>query len=133
MDKTPPLTREAILQELACLLGDKRTGTFFITTPMNTSCRFAVEAGRLTHGSHRRDLGLDAVRSLMAMDGGSCAFADNQVLAFSPAAAIDHTQAMECLGIQPLPPVPPPQKKDPRDMKKPSAGRRYYRGALIAD
>ena len=72
MERHSPLTLDQILTQLASVLGHKQTGTFYIATDNNTSCRFAVNAGKLTHCTHRRDQGAAALRSILDIQGGSC-------------------------------------------------------------
>ncbi len=82
MERHSPLTLAQILTRLARVLGHKQTGTFYIATDNNTSCRFAVESGKLTHCTHRRDQGNAAIHSLLETSGGSCSFSENQSIAF---------------------------------------------------
>lgn len=135
MERNSPLTLRQILARLSDILALKQTGTFFIATDQNTSCRFAIESGKLTRCTHRREQGLDAIQSLLEIGGGSCSFSENQFSPFRPEAAIDHLISLEMLEIQPQPPTPAPsvkpEKPEAKAEQKPTPTVRYYRGQPI--
>ncbi|MDQ5767026.1 hypothetical protein [Thiothrix subterranea] len=139
MEKHSPLSLAQILSHLASVLGYKQTGTFYIATDNNTSCRFAINAGKLTHCTHRRDQGQAALLSLLETTGGSCSFSENQSLPFRDSAALDHQASLTLLGIQPI--YPPRQEAMPQvsasleqrvakepPPSKPAVNNRFYRG-----
>jgi hypothetical protein len=132
MERHSPLTLEQILARLASVLGHKQTGTFYIATDNNTSCRFAVASGKLTHCTHRRDQGNAALQSLLETSGGSCSFSENQSIPFRVDAVIDHQASLGILGIHPILPSRPeplPQPTIPPEKPAPSpASSRFYRG-----
>lgn len=105
MEKHSPLTLPQILDKLARILALKQTGTFFIATDANTSCRFAIDSGKLTHCAHKRDQGIAAIHSLLETGGGSCSFSENQSIPFRPEATLPHPIGLALLGIQPV--IPP--------------------------
>ena len=121
MERHSPLTLDQILTQLASVLGHKQTGTFYIATDNNTSCRFAVNAGKLTHCTHRRDQGAAALRSLLDIQGGSCSFSENQSIPFRAEAMVDHQASLDCLGIQPIMPVKPVVVRLPVNIPPPKA------------
>lgn len=135
MERHSPLTLAQILTRLALVLGHKQTGTFYIATDNNTSCRFAVNAGKLTHCTHRRDQGDAAIHSLLATSGGSCSFSENQSIPFRADAVIDPLTTLEWLGIQPITPAKAEPASTPASIQPaiaplPSPPRsRFYRGA----
>lgn len=135
MERHSPLTLAQILTRLASVLGHKQTGTFYIATDNNTSCRFAVESGKLTHCTHRRDQGNAAIVSLLETSGGSCSFSENQSLPFRADAAIDHQAGLDLLGIHPvIPPKLEPATIAAAPEAKPAAPRvnnRFYRGGFV--
>ncbi|MGB3918971.1 hypothetical protein J9253_13900 [Thiothrix litoralis] len=121
MERHSPLTLDQILTQLASVLGHKQTGTFYIATDNNTSCRFAVNAGKLTHCTHHRDQGEAALRSLLETQGGSCSFSENQLIRFRAEAAIEHQASLGRLGIQPIMPVRPKVLRLPVNTPRPQA------------
>lgn len=135
MERNSSLTLRQILTRLSEILALKQTGTFFIATDMNTSCRFAIESGKLTYCTHHREQGMDAIQSLLAIGGGSCSFSENQSIPFRPSAIVDHLPSLEILDIHPQPPAPAPTARpEPTVMEaKPETAPniRYYRGQPI--
>lgn len=136
MEKHSPLTLPQILDKLAQILALKQTGTFFIATDANTSCRFAVESGKLTHCAHKRDQGIAAIVSLLETGGGSCSFSENQSIPFRSESAIQHQAGLDLLGIHPvippkLEPVPVPAAAPETKPAAPRVNNRFYRGGFI--
>ncbi len=135
MERNYPLSLRQILTRLSDILALKQTGTFFIATDMNTSCRFAVESGKLTYCSHHREQGMAAVQRLLEVGGGSCSFSENQSLPFRSSSKIDHQSSLDMLDLHPQPPAPTPfPKPEPTLMSnKPEIAPaiRYYRGQPI--
>lgn len=135
MEKHSPLSLAQILSHLASVLGYKQTGTFYIATDNNTSCRFAINAGKLTHCTHRRDQGQAAVLSLLEVTGGSCSFSENQLIPFRASAAVDHQACLALLSIQPI--SPPRQEAMPQvsasieqSVVPPQVANQFYRGSM---
>lgn len=135
MERHSPLTMEQILNRLASVIGHKQTGTFYIATDHNTSCRFAVNDGKLTHCTHRRDQGQAALLSLLETGGGSCSFSENQSIPFRAEAAIEHQVSLRLLGITPLVPPKPvvnaPPARIPPEKSEPvvKMNNQFYRGS----
>lgn len=107
MERKASFTRQEIMDRLSEILALKRTGTFYIATNLNTSCRFSIESGKLTHCSHRHERGIRAIRSFLEITGGSCSFAESQLLPFRQDDAIDHEASLTLLNLHPSPPVRP--------------------------
>lgn len=134
MERHSQLTLPEILAKLAHILAHKQTGTFFIATDANTSCRFAVDSGKITHCAHKRDHGIAALLSLQETGGGSCSFSENQAIPFRADAAVDHQAALDLLGIHPE--IPPKQERTAASPPAPAPAKpapaRYYRGQTAA-
>lgn len=133
MEKHSALTLREILDKLAHILAHKQSGTFFIATDANTSCRFALADGKLTHCAHKRDQGFAAIVSLLETTGGSCSFAENQTIPFRSDAAVPHQQALALLGIRIIPPQPstaasPATLTPAVQPPTPSVNNYFYRG-----
>ncbi|MBO0611989.1 MAG: hypothetical protein RL122_324 [Pseudomonadota bacterium] len=136
MERHSSLTLAQILERLAVVLGHKQTGTFYIATDNNTSCRFGINAGKLTHCTHRRDQGAAALHSLLMTYGGSCSFSENQSIPFRADAAVDHQASLTLLGIQPIilpravvTPLPLPSASPSVIPPRPlGVNNRFYRG-----
>lgn len=90
----------AVLHQLSATLNSQQSGTFLIATEQNTSCRFAIEHGRITHCTHSRDKGAAAVQSLLQAKQASCAFSENLMLPFRAEAAVTHEFCLKTLGLQ---------------------------------
>lgn len=133
MERNSSLTLRQMLMRLSDILAVKRTGTFFIATDMNTSCRFAIESGKITHCSHHREQGMAAIQSLLEIGGGSCSFSENQSIPFRPGAIVDHQASLKILDLHPQPPAPAPTPKPEIKEAKQEATPtiRYYRGQPI--
>lgn len=145
MERSTQLTQQQILMRLAQLLAQKLTGTFLIATDRNTSCRFALQEGKITHCTHSRDQGIKAIQSFALITNGSCSFAESQLFPFHAEAGVDHATTLVLLNLKaywpelrPQTPVPPPAPIA-TDSKEPPApviieGRnRYYRGTVPPD
>jgi hypothetical protein len=138
MERNSQLTLVQMLTRLAQILGGKQSGTFFIATDANTSCRFSLESGKITHCTHGRDHGIAALQSLLNIGGGSCSFSESQFVPFRAEAAIPHQTALNTLGICPILPFERPADKVPLPVAlaekagKPVANNRFYRGGGFA-
>lgn len=91
----------AVLNQLASTLSSLQSGVFLIATEQNTSCRFAIERGRITHCTHSRDKGAAAVLSLLQIKQASCAFSENLMLPFRAETAVTHEFCLHALDLQP--------------------------------
>lgn len=91
----------AVLNQLASTLSSLQSGVFLIATEQNTSCRFAIERGRITHCTHSRDKGAAAVLSLLQIKQASCAFSENLMLPFRAETAVTHEFCLQALDLQP--------------------------------
>ena len=100
MERNSQLTLAQILTRLSQILGQKQSGTFFVATDINTSCRFAIEEGKITHCTHKRDQGMTAVRSFLGTQGGSCSFSENQ-FAVSGRCSGYSSNVYRCIGDSP--------------------------------
>ncbi len=107
MERKASFTRQEILDRLADILALKQTGTFYIATNLNTSCRFTIESGKLTHCTHRNERGIRAMRSFLETTGGSCSFAESQLIPFREDDVVDHETSLILLNLHPSPPVRP--------------------------
>lgn len=139
MERHSQLSIPDILDKLAHILAHKQSGTFYIATNANTSCRFAIESGKITHCTHKRDHGIAALLSLQETGGGSCSFSENQAIPFRTEAAVDHQASLDLLGLHPE--IPPRQLQEPNTPATTStpasasakpAPVRYYRGQMAA-
>lgn len=99
MDRSFSLSLAQIIARLAQLVGQKCSGTFFVATDANTSCRFALEEGKITHCVHKRDQGLAALESFLTMNGGSCSFSESQFASFRESALVKHDDCLKLLNI----------------------------------
>ncbi|QTR50547.1 DUF4388 domain-containing protein [Candidatus Thiothrix anitrata] len=133
MENNPPLTLTQILARLSQILGQKQSGTFFVATDRNTSCRFALETGKITHCTHGRDQGMNAVRSFLETHGGSCSFSENQFVPFRTEAGVSHQMCMDVLGIRPSIRIekPPLLASSPASTRTKGADSRFYRGGYV--
>ncbi|MDD5391432.1 MAG: hypothetical protein PHE17_00300 [Thiothrix sp.] len=137
MERNSQLTLAQMLARLAQILGWKQSGTFFIATDANTSCRFSLESGKITHCTHGRDHGVAAIHSLLNIGGGSCSFSESQFVPFRAEAAIPHQSALDILGICPVLPFERPIEKAPLPAAIPATAptrvnNRFYRGGYSA-
>lgn len=89
-----------VLNQLASTLSTLQSGVFLIATEQNTSCRFAIERGRITHCTHSRDKGAAAVLSLLQIKQASCAFSENLMLPFRAETAVTHEFCLKTLNLQ---------------------------------
>ncbi|TXH68624.1 MAG: DUF4388 domain-containing protein [Thiothrix sp.] len=92
-----------VLKQLSLTLSSQRSGTFLIATEQNTSCRFAIERGRITHCTHSRDKGVAAIFSLLQVKQASCAFSESLMLPFRAEAAVTHEFCVATLDLQTAP------------------------------
>lgn len=92
----------AVLNQLSAALSTQQSGIFLIATEQNTSCRFAIERGLLTHCTHSREQGKAAVLSLLQIQRASCSFSANLLLPFRAEAAVEHEFCLQILDLQPV-------------------------------
>ncbi|QLQ32725.1 MAG: hypothetical protein HZT40_15315 [Candidatus Thiothrix singaporensis] len=105
MERHSQFTLSEIMDKLAHILAHKQTGTFFIATDANTSCRFAIDSGKITHCAHKRDHGVAALLSLQEISGGSCSFSENQSIPFRQESIVDHQTCLDILNLRPVTPA----------------------------
>lgn len=125
-----------VLKQLSITLSSQQSGTFLIATEHNTSCRFAIEQGQITHCTHSRAKGAAAVLSLLEVQQASCAFSEHLKLPFRAEAAVTHEFCVHILDLQPIPIDDQPiTTKKPLERKyelaiEPTNNRqkRFYRG-----
>ena len=84
---------------LVTSIKQKVSGTFLIATSDNTSCRFALDAGRVTHCSYSRLHGEEALLAFTSIEAGRYSL-NNMLYPFRTVASIAHERALEILGIQ---------------------------------
>ncbi|MEB4589757.1 hypothetical protein VSS37_02070 [Candidatus Thiothrix sp. Deng01] len=138
MERHSQFTLSEIMDKLAHILAHKQTGTFFIATDANTSCRFAIDSGKITHCAHKRDHGVAALLSLQEISGGSCSFSENQSIPFRQESIVDHQTCLDILNLRPVIPAksaPAPEapaSSSPAPLVKQAPPARYYRGQTSA-
>lgn len=138
MERHSQFTLSEIMDKLAHILAHKQTGTFFIATDANTSCRFAIDSGKITHCAHKRDHGVAALLSLQEISGGSCSFSENQSIPFRQESIVDHQTCLDILNLRPVTPAksaPAPEapaSSSPAPLVKQAPPARYYRGQTSA-
>ncbi len=84
---------------LVTSIKQKVSGTFLIATCDNASCRFALDAGRVTHCSYSRLHGEEALLAFTHIAAGRYSL-NNMLYPFRTVASIAHERALEILGIQ---------------------------------
>ena len=84
---------------LVTSIKQKVSGTFLIATCDNASCRFALDAGRVTHCSYSRLHGEEALLAFTNIEAGRYSL-NNMLYPFRTVASIAHERALEILGIQ---------------------------------
>lgn len=128
-----------LLAELAALLAQQSSGTFFVATDLNASCRFAITTGKITHCTHGRNQGLAAIQSFLLTQSGSCSFSEQQ-LPYRTSAVVEHEACIALLGITPAPQAPEPDPVVAADLPasaslppKPASAinNRFYRGGYM--
>lgn len=87
-----------ILTALRTRMIQKKSGTFFIATDDNASARFALDNGRLTHCSFKRENGQKAVEAFVTLKAGRYSFSDAP-FPFRDNSLIGHETALQTLGI----------------------------------
>lgn len=90
----------AVFNQLSSTLSTQLSGTFLIATEHNTSCRFAIERGVITHCTHSREKGAAAVLSLLQIKHASCSFSEHLMLPFRAEAAVEHAFCLQILGLK---------------------------------
>ncbi len=89
-----PMLWDGLVQSIK----QKVSGTFLIATHDNSSCRFALDEGRLTHCSYSRLHGEAALEAFTQIEAGR--YSLNQILyPFRAVASIAHDRAVTILGI----------------------------------
>lgn len=129
-----------IWTQLIEVLQTKQTGTFFIATAENSSGRFAVQNGRITHCAYQRLHGEEAVQALVNLVAGRCSFMPKQGTPFRERDQVEHLHAIQLLNLLPPPqslvqPLPIPVDKSVEVISstekladKTAVNNRFYRG-----
>ena len=91
----------SVLNQLSIMLNTQKTGTFLLATEQNTSCRIALRNGTITHCSHHRHKGYDAVLSLLQVKYAACSFSENLMFPFRADTLVDHQLCVEILKLSP--------------------------------
>ncbi|MEN9502391.1 MAG: hypothetical protein RI964_1676 [Pseudomonadota bacterium] len=99
MTTTEYLPYPALWEGLVASIKQQMSGTFLIATHDNASCRFALEAGRVTHCSYSRLHGEAALLAFTNIEAGRYSL-NNMLYPFRTVASIAHERALEVLGIQ---------------------------------
>lgn len=98
MRTTPVESFEQLLGRLKQLLEQKSSGTVLIATTMNTSIRFALQRGQLTHCTYYRLHGDAALRALIQdVPQGRLSFLANTRYPFKTQALLEHQLALQIL------------------------------------
>lgn len=121
-------TLPELLAQLAEPLSQKLSGSFFIATDDNTSCRFGIVEGEITHCSYRRYHGLAALKKLQAGIRGKSAFSENKTTFFTARDQVQHKEAVWLLDIRIPEIVEPDPAADDSDVTT-----RIYRGQVITE
>lgn len=126
----------SVLHELSAALSSQQSGIFLIATEQNTSCRFAIAEGKITHCTHSRDKGAAAVLSLLQVEQASCSFSVNLMLPFRAEAAVDHDYCVQTFNLSE--PVLAEPIETMREIETETStinherDQRFYRGAHVA-
>lgn len=88
-----------LLHKLSVPLAAKHSGTFFIATEDNTSCRFAIKDGEITHCCYKRFHGSEAIQAIQAGLRGRAAFSENNNSLFRESDKVDHQDVVHQLGL----------------------------------
>ncbi len=94
-------TSVSLLDRLAEALTSQQTGTFFVATNDNASCRFALDNGKITHFAYKRLHGLEALHEFATILSGRWSFSEGISCPFRPHDSVEHMQAVELLGVKP--------------------------------
>ena len=135
----------SLLDRLAEALHSQQTGTFFVATHDNSSCRFSLDNGKITHLAYKRLHGLEALKEFATILSGRWSFSEGVSCPFRPHDSVEHYQAVELLGVKPVLPsiepiaetiseIPPPPAEEPVVEKKSLKSRlnMFYRGGFSA-
>ena len=122
-----------LLYKLSEPLAAKQSGTFFIATDDNTSCRFAIKDGEITHCCYKRFHGLEAIQAIQAGLRGRSAFSENNNSVFRDSDKVEHQEVVRQLGLKfseleeanETPTDDPPAPEAPKYLKK------TYRGQEV--
>ena len=126
-------TLPELLAQLAEPLSQKLSGSFFIATDDNTSCRFGIVEGEITHCSYRRYHGLAALKQLQAGIRGKGAFSENKTTFFTARDQVQHKDAIWLLDIW-IPEIVEPETEAPDPSADDSdVTTRIYRGQVITE
>ncbi|MFZ1386219.1 MAG: hypothetical protein WBP46_01155 [Thiolinea sp.] len=125
-----------VLHELSAALSSQQSGIFLIATEQNTSCRFAIAEGKITHCTHSRDKGAAAVLSLLQVEQAACSFSVNLMLPFRAEAAVDHDYCVQTLNLSEPVLAEPIEALSEMETEVSTANderhQRFYRGAHVS-
>jgi len=99
MELTPYTQLAQLLEDLSVPLANKRSGTFFIATDDNASCRFAISDGEITHCCIKRLHGPEAIQAIQAGLRGRGKFSENNKSFFRDSDKVEHSDVVEQLGL----------------------------------
>jgi hypothetical protein len=137
MTPTDYQTPAYLLEKLSEALRSQQSGTFFVATSDNASCRFCLVQGHITHCSYQRLHGMEALRAFSHIEGGRCSFSPNPY-PFRPHDTVEHAQAIALLDINLIPPPAPIAKPvmaapPPKTPPKVRDRNQYYRGYIMPE
>ena len=133
MQDTDYATLPELMAQLAEPLSQELSGSFFIATDDNTSCRFGIVDGEITHCSYQRFHGLAAIKRLQAGIRGKGAFSENKTTFFTARDQVEHKDAVWMLDIR-IPEIVVPEAEEPDPaMDDSDVTTRIYRGQVITE
>ena len=98
MSEQPIEVFDQLLQRLEKLLQQNSTGTWLVATTANTSVRFALQQGQLTHCTYYRLHGDQALQALVRdAPQGRATFLANARYPFKAQALLEHEAALPIL------------------------------------
>lgn len=133
MESSPYADLAQLVTELTTPLVNKSSGTFFIATDDNASCRFAITNGEITHCCYKRFHGMEALQEIQAGLRGRGAFSENNPSLFRDSDKVDHIDALEHLGLEIPSESDPTHTQDTESLapEPPKYQKKTYRGQEI--
>lgn len=116
METNPYADYNQLLDALAVPLTQKLTGTFFIATDDNGSCRFAIVDGKITHCRYKRLQGKEAILNIQKSLRGRAAFSENNATLFKGEDRVEHEFVVGHLGITLTEPTPEQPEDAPEEV-----------------
>lgn len=133
MESDPYADLAQLLNDLTTPLVNKSSGTFFIATDDNASCRFAINHGEITHCCFKRFHGSDAIQAIQAGLRGRGRFSENNTSLFRDSDKVEHSDAVQKLGLK-IATIEDPtavEEELPQEPETPKHLKRTYRGQEI--